>query len=104
MNTTACSWGFLPTIEVVTNLEHDHPDCYPTPGRLLRRHLRPLPPGYVPGGILLACSDDPGARRLLQRVAGRQGSTRSYGLDRSPVEAQPDYYRHLIWSGMSRAA
>ena len=23
--------GLKPTIEVVTNIEYDHPDCYPTP-------------------------------------------------------------------------
>ncbi len=82
--------GLSPTIEVVTNLEHDHPDCYPTMADFIKA-FEAFTARLLPGGILLACSDDPGALRLLQQVAGRRGSTRSYGLDRSPVELQPNY-------------
>ena len=83
--------GLSPTIEVVTNLAHDHPDCYPTMADFTTA-FEAFAARLLPGGILLACSDDPGALRLLQRVAGRRGSTRSYGQDRSPVAVQPDYY------------
>ena len=82
--------GLSPTIEVVTNLEHDHPDCYPTMADFIKA-FEAFTARLLPGGILLACSDDPGALRLLQQVAGRRGSTRSYGLDPSPVELQPNY-------------
>ena len=82
--------GLSPTIAVVTNLEHDHPDCYPTPEDFYQA-FEAFAKRLVPGGILLACMDDPGAGRLLQDVASRQGSARSYGLERSAGEAQPDY-------------
>jgi len=83
--------GLSPTIEVVTNLEHDHPDCYPTMADFTKA-FEAFAARLLPGGILLACSDDPGALRLLQQVAGWRGSTRSYGQGRSLVETQPDYY------------
>ena len=82
--------GLTPTIEVVTNLEHDHPDCYPTPADFYQA-FEAFAARLIPGGILLACADDPGAHRLLEGVAGGQGSARSYGLYRSPLETQPDY-------------
>ena len=89
--------GLSPTIAVVTNLEHDHPDCYPTPEDFYQA-FEAFAKRLVPGGMLLACMDDPGAGRLLQGVASWQGSARSYGLERSAGEAQPDY----IASGLER--
>jgi UDP-N-acetylmuramate--alanine ligase len=82
--------GLNPTIAVVTNLEHDHPDCYPTPADFYQAFAA-FAGQLVPGGILLACNDDAGARRLLQEFAGVQGETRSYGLLPPPVGPQPDY-------------
>jgi UDP-N-acetylmuramate--alanine ligase len=82
--------GLNPTIAVVTNLEHDHPDCYPTPADFYQAFAA-FAARLVPGGMLLACNDDPGARRLLQDLAGGQGNNRSYGLRPSSVEPEPDY-------------
>ncbi len=49
--------GLSPKIIIVTNIEHDHPDCFPTPDDYLD--------GFVQffnrlqyGGLLLACADD----------------------------------------------
>jgi UDP-N-acetylmuramate--alanine ligase len=81
--------GLSPTIAVVTNLEHDHPDCYPTPDDFYQAFAA-FAGNIVPGGILLACQDDAGARRLLQEFAGGTGGARSYGLLPSTVEPQPD--------------
>jgi UDP-N-acetylmuramate--alanine ligase len=81
--------GLSPTIAVVTNLEHDHPDCYPTPADFYQA-FEAFTRRLVPGGILLACKDDPGAWRLLQEVASWQGNVRSYGLERLAGE-QADY-------------
>jgi UDP-N-acetylmuramate--alanine ligase len=82
--------GLNPTIAVVTNLEHDHPDCYPTPADFYQAFAA-FAGQLVPGGILLACNDDAGARRLLQEFAGVQVGTRSYGLLPPPVGPRPDY-------------
>ena len=83
--------GLTPTIAVVTNLEHDHPDCYPTPEDFYQAFAA-FVARLLPGGILLACNDDSGARRLAQEVASEHGSTRTYGLHLSPGALQPDYF------------
>ena len=57
-------WGLNPTIAVVTNIEHDHPDCFPTD-----RDFMAAFEGYAhritSDGTLVACLDDPGASHLL---------------------------------------
>ncbi|MBN1201655.1 MAG: UDP-N-acetylmuramate--L-alanine ligase [Anaerolineae bacterium] len=72
--------GLRPRIAVVTNIEHDHPDCFPTLENLLadfRAFVALLPDD----GLLVACADDPAASALGQdrRGAGKPGV--SYGLD-----------------------
>jgi UDP-N-acetylmuramate--alanine ligase len=55
--------GLTPQIAVVTNVEHDHIDCFPTPEDfraafdLFIARLREK-------GLLVVCADDPGARAL----------------------------------------
>jgi len=55
-----------PTVAVVTNVEHDHPDCYPTFAdfRAAFEEFAALAP---PEGLLAVCWDDPVARELGQR-------------------------------------
>ncbi len=63
--------GLKPTIEVVTNVEHDHPDCFPTYLDMLgafEAFVDLLPSD----GALIACADDAGSAALLTR-ARRQG-------------------------------
>ncbi len=65
--------GLRPHLEVITNVEHDHPDCYPTYGEMLaafEAFVGLLPPD----GVLIACAEDAGAAALLNRArrAGRQ--------------------------------
>jgi UDP-N-acetylmuramate--alanine ligase len=55
--------GLKPEIAVITNVEWDHPDFFPTPDALtdaFRRFVALLPPD----GTLIACVDDPGALAL----------------------------------------
>ena len=63
--------GLKPRIEVVTNLEHDHPDCYPTYEDMVSAFesfvaLLPV------DGILIGCVEDKGAAALLNK-ARREG-------------------------------
>jgi UDP-N-acetylmuramate--alanine ligase len=52
--------GLKPKIAVVTNVEHDHPDCYPTPEEFRAAFVAFV--GLLPSdGTLVACADDPGA-------------------------------------------
>jgi len=60
--------GLSLTHSIITNLEHDHPDCYPTfPDYLLA--FKAFSENLLPGGKLLCCHDDSGIRRLLQLLA-----------------------------------
>jgi len=63
--------GLRPRFAVVTNVEHDHPDCYPTPADFQAAFVdfvRLIPAD----GALVACGDDPGAIELMAE-AGRMG-------------------------------
>lgn len=71
--------GLKPAVAVVTNVEHDHPDCYPTLKEMqeaFREFVNLLPPE----GLLVACARDTFARKLAQerRAAGRPAVV--YGL------------------------
>lgn len=72
--------GLSPMIAIVTNIEHDHPDCYPTAKdfyqafELFSRKLKP-------GGILLACADDQGALKLSREYVNQGGNCLLYGKD-----------------------
>jgi UDP-N-acetylmuramate--alanine ligase len=64
-------WGLTPTIAIVTNIEHDHPDCFPT-----ERDFMAAFEGYVDrissDGSLVVCVDDPGAAHLLAYAGSRE--------------------------------
>ncbi len=71
--------GLKPAIEVVTNIEHDHPDCYPTLADLQAAFLefvRNLPAG----GTLITCAEDPGAVALLSKAEKIGTTVLVYGL------------------------
>jgi UDP-N-acetylmuramate--alanine ligase len=72
--------GLKPYLAVVTNVEHDHPDCYPNAEDFYQAFAA-FSRGIQPLGLLLACGDDPGAARLLEEA--RQGGiqTYAYGMD-----------------------
>lgn len=63
--------GLRPQVAVVTTIEHDHPDCYPTLDdvRAAFAEFAALLPG---DGLLVVCADDPEARTLgdSRRAAG----------------------------------
>ena len=59
--------GLKPRIEVITNLEHDHPDCYPTFEDMFtafESFVDLLPAD----GTLIVCADDKGAASLITRA------------------------------------
>src|SRR5437868_7679589 len=69
-----------PEIAIVTNVEHDHVDVFPTHADV-KRAFRHFAAGVIRGGWLVACVDDPGAAELAARgdaFAGRQIVT--YGM------------------------
>jgi UDP-N-acetylmuramate--alanine ligase len=80
-------WGLAPTIAVVTNVEHDHPDCFPTPEDFMRAFE-----GFVdriPGdGSLVACLDDPGAGKLIDYTEEQGKHWLAYSL----LDSEADYF------------
>ena len=71
--------GLKPRIAIVTNIEHDHPDCYPT-FEDMREAFRSFVELLPADGTLVACIDDPAAASLMNdaRRTGKNGV--AYGL------------------------
>lgn len=84
--------NYSPMIEVVTNIEPDHLDHYGDVDAFEQAFVD-FAERRLPGGLLVACSDDEGARRLLASAGGRRWS---YGTD-GPVGA--DAHVHLEITG-----
>lgn len=60
--------GLEPNMIVLTALEYDHPDCFPTPDNY-RQAFLDFTSRLKPGGALLACLDDEGTQALLPRIS-----------------------------------
>lgn len=78
--------GLKPQMIVVTNVEHDHPDLFPTPEDYLRAFssfIQLVPPG----GDLLVCGDDKGAQQLAFQHAHLNLNILRYG-----TSGQADYH------------
>ncbi len=71
--------GLRPHMALVTNVEHDHPDCYPTPQDFFQAFVA-FVERLEPQGRLLVCSDDPGAERLALLAERMDHPVRRYGL------------------------
>jgi UDP-N-acetylmuramate--alanine ligase len=72
--------GLCPRAAVLTAVEHDHPDCYPTFDEMVdafRQFIDRLPPN----GQLVACWDEPGARRLGTEYEALGREVRWYGFE-----------------------
>src|SRR5512143_3733017 len=73
--------GLTPAIEVILNVEHDHPDCYPTLDAMLdafRTFIQRLPEE----GLVVACGEDAAASGLAR--AARETTRRVlYGFKAS---------------------
>ena len=81
--------GLKPTIEVVTNIEHDHPDCYPTLAHLQDAFLEFVQ--HLPvNGVLVACAEDPGAYALLKKAEKMGKTVLGYGLKQTTQNTGKD--------------
>ena len=83
--------GLHPQIATVTNIEYDHPDCFPTEKDFFAAFIdfvKQIPED----GILLACTDDTKAAELLDLAKlNFKIDTRSYGLENREDGISPDY-------------
>lgn len=87
--------GLRPTIEVVTVIELDHPDCYPNIEMMedaFRRFIGLLPAG----GTLIGCADQTRVLRLLDEGGQSPKVHRvTYGLDSGDWRAEDICANHL---------
>jgi UDP-N-acetylmuramate--alanine ligase len=79
--------GLLPYIAVVTNVEHDHPDYFPTSQDFYHAFLEFLMQ-IDPDGALLVCGDDPGASRLLNDKKIIPDRSLAYGISDEQYKVQ----------------
>ncbi|WP_265523395.1 UDP-N-acetylmuramate--L-alanine ligase [Oerskovia flava] len=70
--------NYAPTIGVVTNVEPDHLDHYGS-REAFERAFVAFAARIVPGGTLVACADDPGARALAAAHRETGGTVLTYG-------------------------
>lgn len=71
--------GLSPDAIVVSYLEHDHPDCFPTPQAYYQAFVEFIH-RLQPGGMLLLAQDNPGALRLAED-APKDTYIQTYGVD-----------------------
>lgn len=71
--------GLQPDMAIVTNVEHDHPDCFPTNEDFFQAFVDFIE--QIPEtGLLLVNNDDPGAVKLKDEATKRNIKTHSFGL------------------------
>ena len=71
--------GLKPQVAVVTSIEHDHPDCFPTLASMYQafEEFVDLLPEE---GTLIVCAEDPGAAALIPHVRKEGRNVISYGV------------------------
>ncbi len=69
---------YSPSVALVTNVEADHLDSYGSEAAY-REAFRRFLDRILPGGLLVACVDDPGAAALADEAAGRGIAVRRVG-------------------------
>lgn len=70
---------YHPEVAVVTNVQPDHLDFYGTFAQVQRAYAD-FAASRRPGGVLVACHDDPGSRALADTVAAAGGQVVTYGF------------------------
>ncbi len=77
--------GLRPRIAVVTNVEHDHPDCYPSFQDMLEAFEAFV--GLLPqDGVLIACAENAGAFHLLKLAEQAGRRVLAYSVEGQHVE------------------
>ena len=84
--------GLKPMLEIVTNVEHDHPDCYPTLESFYTAFEKFV--DLLPNtGVLVACGQDAGTSNLISYAREKQIQTVTYGIiGNSEQEKDVDFF------------
>ncbi len=70
--------GLSPDVAVITNIEHDHPDCFPTM-EVYRAAFKAFLKQVKPSGAALMCTDDPEAKDLMDEMSEHLPQRLGYG-------------------------
>lgn len=84
--------NYRPSVALVTNIEPDHLDHYPSAEAFVRA-FDDFADRVPAGGLLVACADDDGARALAARTAGRGARVVTYGTTAPPPEGVEAHVR-----------
>lgn len=85
--------GLKPKLAVITNIEHDHPDCYPTEVEFFKA-FDEFAENVGSDGTLLVCANDRGATRLGRNARQRGQKVFSYATrdsNNGSADMQADY-------------
>jgi UDP-N-acetylmuramate--alanine ligase len=87
--------GLKPRIAIVTNLEHDHPDCYPTFEDMYSAFQ-----GFVDllpeDGTLIVCAEDDGAATLLTHARRKNLNIVSYSIQGEMTINSPQWMQARV--------
>lgn len=73
--------GLRPKYAIITNIEHDHPDCFPTKVDY-RRAFQAFLQKAAPNGCSLICVDTPETQLLIKEMKGSSVYILGYGQSR----------------------
>jgi len=76
--------GLSPKIAIITNIEHDHPDCFPTQAEY-QQAFKAFLERVRPDGLALICQDDPQARVLMNEMKEIPAQVLGYGTSTQAV-------------------
>ncbi len=76
--------GLHPQLAVITNIEHDHPDIFPSP-ESFESAFRQFLGNLQPAGTLIACAESPAVIRVSQELREDQ-TLITYGLGTGPSD------------------
>ncbi|MBA4419914.1 MAG: UDP-N-acetylmuramate--L-alanine ligase [Anaerolinea sp.] len=71
--------GLKPDISLITSMELDHPDCFPTLAEYNGAFLQ-FASSTRPGGTLLVCGDHANLRELATKISSKGIMTSTYGV------------------------
>lgn len=90
--------GLHPQVAVITNIEHDHPDIFPTP-ESFEAAFQQFLGNLQPDGTLIACNESPAVVRLSASL--KEGQTLvTYGIGASACDLRAENLRINPAGGM----
>ena len=83
--------GLSPKVAVITNVEHDHPDCFPTENEYFQAFSDFLDCVQT-DGLAFICRDDPNARTLMDSHLDGSRRILGYGLSKDAYYQADDIH------------